>query len=120
MDFYIKKNATLPVLKMELIDDGRNDYNKFHDKVQNATITFSMTEIENGVKRIGNKTATLFLKEPLSTCNGEEYFIGYKFSSKETKKSGTYIGEFKIVFNDGSGTLLVPIKEDLFIHILGD
>ena len=37
MDFYINKNATLPVLKLELIKDGRNDFNKFHDKIQSES-----------------------------------------------------------------------------------
>jgi len=118
MDFYINKKATLPILKMELINDGRNDYDDFHDLVQNSTITFSMEDTTTGVKRIGNKTALCILKAPSSDCNGEEYFIGYQFSAKETRKAGTFVGEFKIIFNNGSGTLLVPIKDELNIHIL--
>ena len=27
MEFYIKKNSTLPLIKMEVIQDGRSDYN---------------------------------------------------------------------------------------------
>ena len=38
MEFHINKNSTLPVLKLELINDGRNDFRKFNDKIQNATI----------------------------------------------------------------------------------
>lgn len=118
MNFYIKKGSTLPMLVMELINDGRNDYGKFHDMIQNSVITFCMTDKDTGVKRIGGKEGLCILKQPSSDCVGEEYFIGYQFSTKETRKAGTFIGEFKIVFNDGSGTLLVPIKDDLFIHIL--
>ena len=29
MEFNINKNSTLPVLKMELIQDGRNDFESF-------------------------------------------------------------------------------------------
>jgi len=118
MDFNINKNATLPKLKMELINDGRNDYSKFNDKLQNSTITFCMTNVDTGVKKIGNKKAICILKEPTSSCVGEEYFIGYQFSAKETKSTGTFKGSFTITFNDGSGTLIVPIKNELFIHIL--
>ena len=118
MNYYINKNATLPRLKMELINDGRNDYGKFHDKLQNATITFCMTDTNTGVKRIGNKSGLCILKEPTSDCVGEEYFIGYQFTAKETRKAGTFVGDFTIVFNDGSGKLIVPIKDELFIHIL--
>ena len=31
MEFFINKNATLPKLKLELIKDGRNDFNKFSE-----------------------------------------------------------------------------------------
>jgi len=118
MDFYINKTATLPILKMELINDGRNEYDKFHDMIQNSVITFCMTDTSTGVKRIGGKEGLCILKDPSSDCNGEEYFIGYQFSAKETRKAGTFVGEFKIIFNDGSGTLLVPIRDELIIHIL--
>lgn len=118
MDFYINKGATLPRLVMELINDGRNDYGNFHDKIQNAVIAFCMTDSTTGVKRIGNKPAVCILKEPSSDCIGEEYFIGYNFTEKDTKKVGSFTGVFTIVFNDGSGTLTVPIKDDLNIHVL--
>lgn len=118
MNFYINKGATLPILKMELINDGRNDYDKFHDKLQNSVITFCMTDVNTGIKRIGGKEALCIVKEVSVSCTGEEYYIGYQFTKKETKVAGSFVGEFKIEFNDGSGTLLVPIKDELFIHIL--
>jgi len=118
MDFFIKQSATLPILKMELINDGRNDYDSFHNKIQNSTIKFCMIDTNTGVKRIGGKDALCILKDPSQDCVGEEYYIGYQFSEKETKKVGTYRGEFTITFNDGSGKLIVPIREDLIIHIL--
>jgi len=118
MNFFINKNATLPILKLELIKDGRNDYKKFHEMIQNSTITFSMSEVETGIKKIGKKPALCIVKEPDSDCTGEEYYLAYQFSNKETKKSGTFAGQFTIEFDDGSGTLIVPIREELFIHIL--
>lgn len=118
MVFQINKGATLPILKMELINDGRNDYDKFHDMLQNSVITFCMTDTSTGVKRIGGKEALCILKEPSNDCTGEQYYIGYQFTTKETKVAGTFVGEFKIVFNDSSGTLIVPIRDELFIHIL--
>ncbi len=27
MEFFIKKNATLPILKLQVVKDGRSDYN---------------------------------------------------------------------------------------------
>jgi len=117
MDFFINKNSTLPILKLELIQDGRNDFEKFFEKIQNANIYFSMSDIVTGVKRIGFKPATLSLVTPES-CMGEEYYITYQFSEQETSKAGRYVGQFTIQFLDGTGTLIVPIKEELYINVL--
>lgn len=118
MNFYINQGSTLPILKLELINDGRNDYDNFYDNLQNSKITFCMTDVNTGIKRIGGKEALCILKEPSNDCTGEEYYIGYQFTEKETRKAGTFIGEFTVVFNDGSGKLIVPIKDELYIHIL--
>lgn len=117
MEFFINKGATLPVLKMELIQDGRNDFHSFFEKVQNANIYFSMSDVVTGVKRIGKKTAGLSLVVPVN-CVGEEYYIVYQFSENDTNKPGRYVGKFIIEFLDGSGTLIAPIREELFINVL--
>lgn len=118
MEFFINKGATLNVLKMELIQDGRNDFHKFFEKIQNANIFFTMTDVITGVKRIAKRTAGTQLVLPQSDCTGEEYYITYNFTSKETSVAGRYIGQFEIVFLDGTGTLIAPIREELFINIL--
>jgi len=117
MDFYINKNATLPVLKLELIQDGRNDFNRFFELIQNADIYFTMTNLDTGVKKIAKKIAFTDLVLPTS-CVGEEYYIAYKFTSSQTSVAGRYVGQFEINFLDGTGTLIVPIREELFINIL--
>jgi hypothetical protein len=117
MEFFINKDANLPVLKMELINDGRNDFNKFFESIQNADITFSMTDVITGIKKIGKKTTGVSLVTPTS-CVGEEYYLIYKFSDRDTNTTGRYVAQFNIEFLDGSGTLIVPIKESLFINVL--
>jgi hypothetical protein len=118
MEFFINKDSELPVLKLELIRDGRNDFQKFFEKVQDANIYFSMYDVITGVKKIGKKRTGVALVEPVSDCVGEEYYLTYKFSSKDTEKAGRYVGRFTIEFLDGSGNLIVPIREELFINIL--
>lgn len=118
MEFFINRNSTLPRLKMELIKDGRNDFHKFYDKIQNADIFFTMTDVTTGVKRISKKAAYIELVEPTSDCVGEEYYVVYQFSSRESSLEGRYVGEFEIVFLDGTGTLIAPIREELFINVL--
>ena len=117
MEFFINKGATLNILKLELIQDGRNDFNKFFEKIQNANIYFTMTDVITGIKRIAKKLASIQLVIPES-CIGEEYYLTYQFTSKETSVSGRYVGQFTIEFLDGSGTLIVPIREELFINVL--
>lgn len=118
MDFYINKNATLPVLKLELYQDGINNYSYFFDKLQNANISFTMTDIKTGVRHLSKKVAGLAPKTRYVGCSVEEYFLAYQFNAKDSSKPGTYIGQFTIEFLDGSGTLIVPIREELLIHVL--
>jgi len=122
MDFYINKGATLPILKLELIKDGRYTYKEFHDMLQNSDIYFCMTDVVTGVKKIGKKPAECILKSEYNGCGDDEYYIGYQFTSKDTNKPGRYVGKFIIEFLGGTvhpeGTLIVPIREELFINVL--
>lgn len=118
MEFFINKGSTLNPLKMELIQDGRNDFNKFFELIQNANIFFTMTDVITGVKRIAKKKAGTQLVTPQSDCTGEEYYLVYHFNKKETSVAGRYVGQFEIEFLDNSGTLIVPIRESLMINIL--
>jgi hypothetical protein len=117
MEFSINKNSTLPVLKLELIQDGRNDFQKFHEKVQNASIYFTMTDVITGVKRIAKKPTRIEQVEPVN-CVGDEFYLTYQFTERDSSVSGRYVGQFEIDFLDGTGTLIVPIREELFINIL--
>lgn len=118
MEFFINKNSTLPKLKLELIKDGRNDFNKFYDKIQNANITFTMSDIDTGIKRISCKPASIEEVMPQNNCICEEFYLVYQFSSRDTSRPGRYAAQFEIQFLDGSGTLIVPIREELFVNIL--
>lgn len=117
MNFHINKNSNLPYLRLALIKDGRYDWSDFHEKIQNANVTFSMFDADTGRQKICNKPAVCELKDYCEDCD-EEYFIVYKWSDKDTLVPGTYIGRFQITFLDTNEKLIVPIREELFIHIL--
>jgi hypothetical protein len=122
MDFNINKDATLPIMRLELIQDGRYEWNSFFDKLQNSTIYFTMSELTTGVKKIGKKVTTALLKDGCPNCAdclGEEYYLSYAFTARDTNTAGVYIGKFIIEFNDGSGTLIVPLREELRINVMG-
>lgn len=120
MEFFINQNSNLPPLKMELVNDGRNDFRKFFEKIQNATIKFSMYDVKNNVKIIANSPAEIELKCESCGIGGDEpeYYITYKWRDRDTKKVGKFNGEFIIEFLDGSGTLITPIRDKLFINVL--
>lgn len=114
--FFIKKNSELPILQMKVINDGRNDYKKIFDNLENAAITFSMMNVESNRYKVFNKQALII--PVLNESYGDtEYYIGYKFSKNETNTAGTFKGEFKIDFLDDGTSLVIPIYEDLFINI---
>jgi len=119
MNFFIKKNSELPILKVELINDGINDFRKFHESIQNADITFTMRHYDTEQVKVSCMPCQL--AHIIDNCDDnvvDEYYIVYKWRLKDTSKSGKFIGEFNIDFLDGTGTLKAPIKETLFIYII--
>ena len=91
------KIGYLPILKMEVINDGRNTYQKFHEAIQDATITFSMVNADSGIIKISE--APCYIKRrDIEGCS-EEYLICYQWKKRDTKEKGNYIGTFNIHFN---------------------
>src|SRR6056300_491498 len=122
MELFINKNSTLTKLKMELINDGRNDIRNFYEKIQNATITFTMYDVETRVKRIASSTANIEMA-PSNDCENTEtptYIISYQFTELQTSRVGRYNGYFTITFLDGTGTLIAPIRDELYINVLNN
>jgi hypothetical protein len=122
--FFLTKNSTLPNLRMEVINDGRNDFRKAYLALQAATVTFTMTNMETGVKKIANAKAYVVERE--DTGCEEAYVIEYRWNKRDTDTPGNYIGQFKIKFDDNisidgmtfpKGELIAPIAEDLIITI---
>ena len=126
-EFYIIQGSTLPYLRMELINDGRTDYMKtdiINKSLQNATVKFSMKNIETGVLKISNALCNIALAKT-DGCE-EKYVIEYQWKERDTKDKGIYQGWFTIDFSKNlteenvdfpQGRLIVPISEDLMIFI---
>lgn len=115
--FFIRKNSQLPILQMKVYNDGRNEYKDIFEKLENAAITFSMVD-EKGRYKVFNKPGILIPVQKNVCPEETEYYIGYKFDKKDTSKPGCYRGEFKIDFLDDGCSLIVPIREDLYINVL--
>ena len=115
MEFFIKKNATLPVLKMQVVKDGRSDYHNFMDLIESSAIIFTMVDVETGIPKITGKAAGFVSKTFVDPNKPTEYYIYYQFKKKDTNKVGRYEGQFML--KNDQGDLIVPIRERLFINI---
>jgi hypothetical protein len=115
MDFFIKKKATLPVLKLQVVKDGRSDYNKFMDMIEESAIFFSMVDVETGIPKISSRPAGFVEKTFVDLNAGPEYYIYYQFTPRDTNRVGRYAGQFMLRNSDG--VLILPIREELFINV---
>jgi len=115
MNFDIKKNATLPLLKIQVVRDGRSDYNKLMDLIEVSALFFSMVDIETGIPKITSRPAG-FVEKTFDDPNAEpEYYIYYQFTNRDTSKVGRYEGQFLIKSDEGN--LIIPIREKLYINV---
>ncbi len=115
MEFFIKKNATLPLLKMQVVKDGRSDYNNMMNLIEESAIFFSMIDIETGVPRIITRPAGFVSKKMLDPNAEPEYYVYYQFTGNDTRKVGRYEGQF--LFRNDDGVLILPIRDKLYINI---
>ena len=122
--FYIRQNSTLPTLRMELIEDGRHDFRKFYESVQNCTITFTMVNVDTKITKIAKAPCYIKLKEDDGCV--DKYVICYDWKPRDTKETGTFKGTFELTFGEiksdeteyPTGNLNMPIRETLNIVIL--
>ena len=125
-EFFIIQGSLNPVLVMELINDGRYDWQKslMNDALQDSVVTFSMADEETGLLKVAKQKADIVLANE-GGCE-EKYLLRYKWKEKDVAKPGFYKGWFEIKFNGDisqsgvqfpEGNLKVPIEEQLRIVI---
>ena len=122
MEFFIRKGATDPLLKLRLVDDGRNDKSSLNDLFENADIRFDMINIETEIPEILGGQCLLTTRTKNYDQTTEEYYITYRFTSEQTKEVGKFEGIVNVQFRDTdlkpTNKLIVPIKEKLYINII--
>tara|TARA_R100001163_G_scaffold61373_1_gene51311 strand:+ start:438 stop:818 length:381 start_codon:yes stop_codon:yes gene_type:complete len=117
MEFFIRQHSIEPILKMQLVQDGRNDFKNFHNKLSNSSIYFSMKDEKTGIPKVVNRPAGIVAKTPTSVNSPTEYYVYYKWVAKDVRKTGRFEGQFVIYFHDDNTELIVPIRENLYINI---
>ena len=90
MEFFIRKDSIEPILKMQLVLDGRHDFQNFHHKLANSSIYFSMKDVDNGIFKVVNKKAGIVSKTKTSVNAPTEYYIYYKWVKMNVNKVDFY------------------------------
>jgi hypothetical protein len=122
MEFFIRQGATEPILKMRLVDDGKNDKSSLNDLLENSDISFEMYDHKTGEPSILNGEGLLTTRTKKYDQTTDEYYITYRFTEEQTKTPGKYEGKVTVQFLDTNSNpttkLILPIKEKLFINII--
>jgi hypothetical protein len=121
MEFFIRQGASDPILKMRMIDDGKNDKSSFNDMLESADITFEMSDVKTGEPVILNSDCLVTTRTKLYNQTTEEYYITHRFTETQTSEIGKFEGKITIQFLDTDGNpttkLILPVKEKLYINI---
>jgi hypothetical protein len=121
MEFFIRQGASDPILKMRLIDDGKNDKSSFNDLLENCDITLDMFRIEDGEPEILNSQCNITTRDKKYNQTTIEYYIVHRFTESQTTNVGKYEGKITVQFLDTNlnptTKLILPVKEKLFITI---
>lgn len=116
MEFTIGQNATLPLLKMQVVNNGTQNFDDMMEFIERSTIFFSMVSTDTGIPKVYSKSAGFVEKLEMDPNASPEYYVYYRFTQQDTSKIGRYEGQFLFINEDG--TLVLPIREPLFINIV--
>lgn len=120
MEVYIKKNSTLPEIRYKLTQEIREWYNITDEMLENVAVTFSMINQENGLYLIANVGADLEInRNRLKYPDEVEYTLKYRLKSRNTKKTGRFVAEFKLDFigENTCGSITLPVDEEIHVNI---
>lgn len=122
MEFFIRHTASEPILKLRLIDDGKNDKSLYNDLLENSTITFEMFDVKTGEHQILNSECNITTRTKKYKQTTDEYYIIYKFTENDTAVKGRFEGIITIQFLDvnqlPTTKLIVPIREKLYVNVI--
>lgn len=115
MEFNIKKNATLPILKVEICKDGRSDFNL--NSFLNSNYTFYISLYDKSTDKILFASKECYVTSEFSGFEGKTlYYLNYQFTNKDTLKTGKY--EVQISVTSDNGVIILPLQEKFYVNIV--
>ena len=120
LNFFIKKNSTLPILKYPITDKILTKYDITSDMLSNCAVTFSLLSADTGFYHIANVTAEIiYLPDRAKYPNDTEYSLGFSFRKGHLPKSGLYKAEFTIDFlGDYCGSIKLPENDQINVIVI--
>ncbi len=109
--FRIKRNDTLPALKLNVTTKGRLGGKEGYNMSGVTGATFTMVKKDCAETKIYSQDAQL-----ICTSGGT---IQYNWKNGDTDTAGTFSGEFELNYSDGN-RMSVPLMGGIKIEILED
>ncbi len=109
-DFIIKRNDTLPALRLNIFDKGCLGRVEAFDLTGATGVTFTMVDASGNYK-VAKKDGVI-----VSSSGGT---IQYNWAAEDTDEHGMFKGEFQLSYING-GRLTIPQQGYLTIEIFKD
>jgi hypothetical protein len=115
MEWFIKKNSTLPVFQVEISKDGRSDFG-LNENISGNTILISVYDEVNKKYVVASKEC--YITTSASTVNPLDitYYVNYQFTSRETKNEGKFLVQF--LKQSSQGIVIIPLPEKIYVSVL--
>jgi len=104
--FNIKRNDTKPYLAVQIKSNTGSNVD-----ISNGSVFFNLATSDNNYTIVFSGTCNI-----TGSTTGE---CEYRWASGNTNRSGNYLGEFEVVYNDGA-ILTAPSDHSLYIKIFED
>jgi len=114
MDFFIKRRATLPILRVEVNKDGRNDFHHNQNLSDISNVYVSFIDYYTKQPKYISRPCTVTSEV---TSGGTSYYVNYQFSHFETEEESKYEVQFSIINNNG-GVIILPLKQKIFVNVV--
>ena len=109
-DFAIKRNDTLPFLRVNIYDRGALGQKQRFDLTGATGVTFTMVD-SRGNYKVAKKDGTIY-------CSSGGT-IQYDWAAEDTDEAGVFKGEFQINYSSGD-RLTVPQNGFIVIEVFRD
>jgi len=115
MEFYIKQNSTLPILKMEIIKDGRSDFNLNSFLSGSSIFLISLYDKSNDRFLFASKEC--YVTSEYSEFESKNlYYLNYQFTNKDTLRTGRY--EAQVSITSEQGVIILPLQDKYYVNVL--